>query len=162
MSDEVPVQAVQSGKGGCLRGCLIGFILFVILVLLLCAAGGWFAWKEYETVMQRFERAGYTNVIGQFIVVDKPVEQPTIFIGQTVKINSGSRRGIAFLCQSAEIHGEVVGNVHFKGMDLTVHEDAWLQQDLDMFGLNLNLFGSIKGKITGRYQALHRKQDSQP
>ena len=88
--------------------------------------------------------------------------EPTIYIGQSVRILNGSDRGMAFLCQTAEIHGPVVGNVRFIGQALTIKENAELMRDLEVTAQLVNLFGKVDGKITGVYQMLNKDPNAIP
>jgi hypothetical protein len=111
--------------------------------------------RQYVAVMERYEREGYKKVEGQLIEISETITEPTIFVGQSVKIKKGSERGIALLCQSAEIDGKIVGNVHFVGQILTIHKGAMLMRDLDVTAQMVNQFGTVDGKITGVYQVLN-------
>lgn len=136
-------------------GCLGVFVLTAIALVVAALL-----FKDYyKTAMDRFERAGYVKVVGENIVVENTITNPTIFVANTVHVKRGSQRGLAFFCLSAEIEGRVVGNVHFKGVTLTLRRNALLEQDLDMLGVDLNKYGTVMGDITGYYTALHRKED---
>ena len=112
--------------------------------------------------MERYEREGYRKVEGQMIEVADRVTEPTIYIGQSVRIMNGSERGMAFLCQTAEIHGNVAGNVHFVGQMITIKEDAELMRDLEVTAQLVNLFGKVDGKVTGLYQVLNKDPNAIP
>jgi hypothetical protein len=121
-----------------------------------------FVKRQYTAVMERYEREGYKKVEGQMIEISETITEPTIFIGQSVKIKKGSERGIAMLCQTAEIDGKIVGNVHFVGQMLTIRKDALLMRDLDVTAQLVNQFGTIEGKITGVYQVLNKDPNAIP
>ena len=133
----------------------IGCLVILIALGVVGYVGYRFVKRQYTAVMERYEREGYKKVEGQMIDVTETVAEPTIFVGQIVKIKKGSERGIALLCQSAEIDGKVVGNVHFVGQMLTIHKGAELMRDLDVSAQVVNQFGTVDGKITGVYQVLN-------
>jgi hypothetical protein len=148
------VQPKPSGHG-CWKATGIGCLVVLIAIGGLGYAGYRFFKRQYTAVMERYEREGYKKVEGQMIEITEPVTEPTIFVGQIIKINKGSERGIALLCQSGTISGKVVGNVHFVGQVLTIHKDALLMRDLDVTAQVVNQFGKVDGKITGVYQTLN-------
>lgn len=151
-----PTPAAPPRKHGCGTGCGVG-CLVVVLVLGIAAYFGWrFIMNQYHTLMDRFEREGYRRVEGRVIEVTNRVEYPTIYVGQIVRIKAGSDRGLAFLCQQAEVHGDVVGNVHFVGQTLTVDRDAVLHRDLEIKGQVAHVHGVVSGEVTGAWQILDR------
>ncbi len=146
----------KRGKG-CLSGCAIGCLVILILLAVAGYAGYRFVKSQYHMFLARFERQGYSRVEQQFVETKEPVKEPTVFIGQTIKIRHGSERGIAMLCQNAEINGLVKGNVHFIGQELTIHKGAQLMYDLDVTAQILNVYGTVQGHITGTYQTINKK-----
>jgi hypothetical protein len=153
-----PIRPKSSGHG-CLKASGIGCLAILIALGVAAYVGVRFAKRQYQAVMQRYEREGYKKVEGQIIEVTEPVSEPTIFIGQVVRVKNGSDRGMVLLCQSGEIDGKIVGNVHFVGQMLTVHKGAELMRDLEVTAQVVNLFGKVDGKITGVYQALNREPE---
>lgn len=141
---------------GCLIGGGIGCLVILLIIGALVFAGVWFVKDQVKTIRERFEREGYVTVERQIIDVTERITEPTVFIGQTVKIRQGSERGVAILAQSAEIDGEIVGNVHFIGQMLTVHKTAHLRRDLDVKAQLVNLYGTVDGRVTGVYQQLNK------
>ncbi len=157
--------APKSGGRGCLKAMGIGCLVVAIGLSVLAYAGyrvGKRIMKEYTAVMERFEREGYHKVEGQMLDIRERVSEPTIFVGQIVRIHAGSERGIAIVAQQAEIEGEVVGNVYFMGQMLTVKPGAHLMRDLDVKGQMINNFGTVDGKITGAYQSLNSSPPAGP
>lgn len=144
-------------KRGCRPGCGIGCLAVLVVTALLGFGAFRLAMNQYHTFMDRYEREGYRRVEGQYINVTNRPDIPTIYAGQVVKIQVGSDRGIALLCQQAEIKGDVVGNVHFVGQMLTVDKDAVLHRDLDIKAQVANVYGVVSGKITGVWQVLNRQ-----
>jgi uncharacterized membrane protein YhiD involved in acid resistance len=152
-----PPQIPRKSSGrGCLIGCGIGCLVVALIAAGLVAAAVWFVKDQVKTIRDRFEREGYETVERQIIDVPERLAEPTVFIGQTVKIREGSERGVAILAQTAEIDGEVVGNVHFVGQMLTVHKNAHLKRDLDVKAQLVNLYGVVDGQLTGFYQVLNK------
>lgn len=162
MNTPPPLAQPKSSGHGCLKATGIGCLVILIALGGLAYAGYRFAKRQYTAVMQRYEREGYRKVEGQFIEVTETVTEPTIFVGQSVRINKGSERGMALLCQSGTINGKVVGNVHFVGQTLTIHPDALLMKDLDVTAQVVNQFGKVDGKVTGVYQVLNKDPKALP
>ena len=156
MNTPPPLAQPKSSGGGCLKAAGIGCLVIVIGLGVLGYVGYRFVKRQYTAVMERYEREGYKKVEGQFIEITDTIADPTIFVGQEIKIRKGSERGIALLCQSGTISGKVVGNVHFIGQTLTIDKDALLMRDLDVTAQTVNQFGTIEGKITGVYQTLNK------
>ena len=162
MNTPPPVAQPKSSGSGCLKVAGIGCLVILIGLGVLGYVGYRFVKHQYTAVMERYEREGYKKVEGQIIEVTETVTDPTIFVGQSIKINKGSERGMAFLCQTAEIHGTVAGNVHFVGQMITINEDAELMRDLEVTAQLVNLFGKVNGKITGVYQVLNKDPNAIP
>lgn len=151
--------AQPSGKGSFVKGCLvasgIGCLVVLIGVGVLTYVGFRLVKKQYTAVMERFESQGYRRVEGQVIDIKEPVTDPTLFIGQSVRIRAGSERGLAFLAQTVDIEGVVKGNVYFAGQVLNIRKDAELMQDLEATAQVINNQGTIRGAVKGVYQALN-------
>jgi len=155
MNTPPPLVQPKSSGSGCLKATGIGCLVVLIAIGGLGYAGYRFFRRQYTAVMERYERDGYKKIEGQFIEITETITEPTIFVGQSIKINGGSERGIALLCQSGTISGKVAGNVHFVGQTLTIHKDALLMRDLDVTAQVVNQFGKVDGKITGVYQVMN-------
>lgn len=162
MNATPPEMPGKTSGRGCWIGCGIGCLVVTLIAAALVAAAVWFVRDQVKTIRDRFEREGYETVERQVIDVTERLAEPTVFIGQTVTIREGSERGVAILAQSAEIHGEIVGNVHFVGQMLTLHKDARLKRDLDVKAQLVNLYGVVDGQITGFYQALNKAPPNAP
>jgi hypothetical protein len=141
---------------GCRKIACLGCLGTLGLLFVAAGAAAWFVFSQIRTVLTRFERDGYKVVTQRIIDVREPLTEPTIFFGQDVRVRKGSTRGLAFLCQAAEIDGHIEGNVHFMGQFLTVRPGAVLEKDLDVKGQVITVFGEVRGNITGTYQVLHR------
>ena len=162
MNTPPPIAQPKTSGHGCLKAAGIGCLVVIIGLGVLGYVGYRVVKRQYTAVMERYEREGYKKVEGQLIEVTERVTEPTIYIGQSVRIMSGSERGMAFLCQTAEIHGTVAGNVHFLGQMITIKEDAELMRDLEVTAQLVNLFGKVDGKITGVYQMLNKDPNAIP
>ena len=162
MNTPPPLAQPKSPGRGCLKAAGIGCLVILIGLGVLGYVGYRVVKRQYAAVMERYEREGYKKVEGQLIEVTETVTEPTIFVGQIIKIKKGSERGMAFFCQTAEIHGPVVGNVHFIGQMITIKEDAELMRDLEVTAQVVNLFGKVDGKITGVYQMLNKDPNAIP
>ena len=143
-------------KRGCRRIACLGCLGVLLILGIAAGAATWLIVSQIRTVLTRFEREGYKVVTQRIMDVREPITEPTLFFGQDVRVRKGGTRGLAFLCQSAEIDGRVEGNVHFVGQFLTVHPGAVLEKDLDVKGQVITVFGTVRGNITGTYQVLHR------
>ncbi|MBN1269211.1 MAG: hypothetical protein JXB04_06455 [Kiritimatiellae bacterium] len=144
----------MSGRGrGCLSGCLV-----VILLVALLAAGAWLFLRRYviENFLARMERQGYHVVREQFIEVREPVQEPTVYYGQTVRLGGGSERGVAIVARTAEVAGHFKGNVRFFGQALTVERGALIDYDLHAFAQVISLYGRVEGEVTGVHLELNR------
>lgn len=151
-----PVVVARKSKRGCCLGCSIGCLVALLLLGVAGYFGGRFVFKQYQAVMERFEREGYRRVEGQVLEITEPPAEPTIYVGQVVRLRAGSARGVAMVCQAGEIEGTVEGNVHFYGQMLTVHTNAHLLRDLHIVGQVANVFGQVDGEVKGSYQVLNR------
>ena len=149
--------AKKTSKMGCLFGCGIGCVTVTLIAITVIFFVGRYAMKQYNAVMERFEREGYKKVEDQIIVVDERITEPTIFVGQSVSIRKGSDRGIALLCQSGEIDGRVEGNVHFIGQALVIKKGAELMRDLDVKAQMVEIHGVVRGQVTGVYQFMNNQ-----
>lgn len=153
-------------KGSFAKGCLItsgiGCLVVIIGFGVLTYVGFRFIKKQYTEVMEKFESQGYRKVEGQIIDVTERVTEPTLYLGQAIRIRAGSDRGLAFITQTAEIAGTVKGNVYFMGQMLTIQKDAVIEQDLEVTAQVVNNFGTVKGQIKGVYQALNTDPSAAP
>jgi len=154
----------KRGSGGKGRGCCLGWSIGCLIVLvvsgILAFVGVRFVREQYDAVMARFEREGYQRVEQRVIDLDSRVGEPTIFIGESVTIRHGSDRAMAIVAATAEIDGDILGNVHFYGGELTVLPTARLRRDLHLKCVSATVRGRIDGEITGVYGSLDK--DSRP
>jgi len=151
-------------KSSVMKGCLIASGIGCLVVILAIGAISFvtyrFVKKQYGAVMEKFENQGYQTVEGQVVTMSDPVAEPTLYIAQSVSIRDGSERGLAFMCQTAEIRGHVKGNVYFMGQMLTIHEGAVIDQDLELTAQVVNNFGTVNGQVKGMYQVMNTDPDN--
>ena len=138
------------GTGGKIAiGCLVIFVLLVIG----CAIGGWVLWNKYGKVFaQYFE--DYVPVQGQSFTVNETITQPTLYQAETVTINGDSHADLAFLGQSAIIHGTVHGNVDILAMEgFTLAEggiiDGNIHVPVAVQTITISSGAVVTGDITG-------------
>ncbi len=150
----------KSKKKKWLLGCGIGCLVMVILFAAVAGVGGYYAYKyamgKVDAWSSEFEQKGYEKVIGQQLVIDKPISQKMLFVGQNVKIIADCNADIAIIAQIAEIHGRAAGDVSFRGQILTVEPNAVIEGDLDVKAQAVEIYGTVKGQIAGQYQSLKR------
>lgn len=136
------------------RGCAVG-CLTIVLLMALGMFGAYRALRgRYPSLTERLRDQGYEVVRGQFLDIAEPVSARTVFLGQHVRILAGSRRGIAILAQTAEIHGTVEGNVYFWGQEITIAADAELKHHLHVTADRVIKKGRIEGEVRGYYREL--------
>jgi len=91
--------------------------------------------------------------------VTDEVTEPTVYLGQMVKIVGDCSDDIAIIAQMAQIHGEVAGTLYFRGQILTIEPGAHLQGDLDLKCQVATIYGKVDGQITGQYGKLQDKRE---
>lgn len=109
---------------------------------------------RYPSLTERLRHQGYEVVQGQFLDIADPVAVRTVFGGQHVQIRAGSRRGIAILAQTAEIHGTVEGNVYFCGQEITIAAGAEIKHHLHVVADRVVNKGRVDGEIRGYYREI--------
>ncbi len=143
---------------GCGIGCLVVLVLF-ILVVVLGVYGVRYGMKKIEEMSGEFEQQGFVKVMAQSIEVTDEVTEPTVYLGQMVKIVGDCSDDIAIIAQMAQIHGEVAGTLYFRGQILTIEPGAHLQGDLDLKCQVATIYGKVDGQITGQYGKLQDKRE---
>jgi hypothetical protein len=123
--NEAQSPAPKKKMNGVLKGCLIAFVIFVIVGLI---AGGVIAYISYKAVgkfkdafLTEFAEAGYNKITGQSVIVSSRVEGNTMYIVQSVNIQEEINGSLAILGQTGEISSLIWGNVDFKGSDIDNH-----------------------------------------
>jgi hypothetical protein len=159
MSEEVKKKGMSTGaKWG--TGCGIGCLTVIIIIAVLAFIGYRVANGKLEEVALEMEELGFENVVKQqMIEVKDEITEPTLYVGQMVKIIGDCSTNLAIVAQMAEIHGKVDGKVYFRGQMLTIQPEAELLNGLDVTAQVVQQFGKIHGDITGDYQAFDDKSD---
>lgn len=135
---------------GCGIGCLSTTIIFVIIAIF---AVQW-SYREFNKMTSEFEQRGLAKVMAQYINVNEPVGQPSLYIGQQVTLNQGARAEVAIIAPTAEVHGPFTEKVTFYGNVLTIGPDANLQKGLDVQAHEIKMSGVVHGEIAGRYDRI--------
>lgn len=130
-------------------GCLV----LVIGAVVLSAVGYWYVKGKIKETTAELQALGFTNQVQQQVVeVKDTITQPTLYLGQVVKIFGDCTTNLAVVAQVAEIHGRVEGKVYFRGQILTIQPKAELLNGLDATAQVVQNFGKITGEITGTHQ----------
>jgi len=142
---------------GCSIGCLVTLVLFIIVVAL-GVYGVKYGIKKIEEISGEFEQQGFSKVTAQSIEVNEEITEPTVYLGQTVKIIADCHTDIAIIAQIAQIHGQVAGTLYFRGQMLTIEPEAHLQGDLDLKCQMVTIYGKVDGQIQGAYSEMQDKR----
>ena len=147
------------GTGGkCALGCGGGCLVMLIMLFTITLAGFKYLNEWIETNTDEFREKGFEQVVkGQIIEITSDVTEPTLYIGQSVKIRSDCTTNLAVIAQMCEVYGEVDGSMYFKGQMLIVQPSAHVKGDLDVFGQMIENFGTIDGNVVGQYQSFKDK-----
>jgi hypothetical protein len=135
---------------GCGIGCLCTVIIFVVIAVF---AVKW-SLREFNKMTTEFEQRGMVKVMAQYINVNEPVKQPSLYIGQEVTLGQGARAEVAIIAQTAELHGNFADKLTFYGNELTVGRDAELQKGLEVQAQEIKIVGVVHGEITGKYDKI--------
>jgi hypothetical protein len=138
-------------------GCSIAFVLMIVLV----CGGGFFVLRwginQFSGFAKEFENRGYVSRTGQVIEVTEPITEPTVFVGQMVRIRTSADADISISAQVAEIYGTVAGNIDFLGQNLKIMPGATVKGDVRIRAAQVvQVLGTVEGEITGTYQSLQR------
>jgi hypothetical protein len=142
---------------GCSIGCLVALVLF-ILVVALGIYGVKYGIKMIEEISSEFEKQGFVKVTAQSIEVNEEITEPTVYLGQTVKIIADCHTDVAIIAQIAQIHGKVAGTLYFRGQLLTIEPEAHLQGVLDLKCQIVTIYGKVDGQIQGEYGEMQDKR----
>lgn len=150
LSATPPPPPVPPKRGnGCIKACGCGCLVLVILTGLAIFGIVRLVQHQLRDVTALIESEGYTPVISQAIDITSTVADPTVFVGQTVRIRAGSLRGIAVVGQTVELDGSFEGNVRVYAQALTIAEGAVLKKDLHAVTQTSDIRGQILGQVTG-------------
>jgi hypothetical protein len=153
MQDTAPITERSNRKSlilGCGIGCLSTAIIFVIIAIF---AVQW-SYREFNKMTTELEQRGLAKVMAQYINVNEPVGQASLYIGQQVTLNQGARAEVAIISPTAEIHGPFSEKVTFYGNVLTIGPDAKLQKGLDVQAHEIKMAGVVHGEIAGQYDRI--------
>lgn len=134
--------------------CGIGCAVLVVIVVIAGLVGFGFVKKHLEKWTAEFEDRGFKKVTAQELTITNDVTEPTLFVGQMVKITGNADTDVAIIAQMAEIHGTISGKLYFRGQMLVIKRAAELQQGLDVKAQIVTIEGKVSGEITGKYQQL--------
>ena len=90
----------------------------------------------------------------QYINMNEPVVQPSLYIGRQVMLHQGARAEVAIIASSAEINGSFDEKVTFYGNVLFIGPEAELHQGLDVQAQEIKMAGTVHGEITGQYDKI--------
>ena len=157
MREEVQKKSMSTGaKWGV--GCGIGCLTLIIIIAIVAFVGYRFAKGKMEDMTQEMKHLGFEQVVKQqAIEVADEITEPTLYVGQIVRILGNCSTNLAIIAQAAEIHGKVDGKVYFRGQVLTIQPKAELLNGLDVTAQVVQKYGKVHGEIAGQYQSLDDK-----
>jgi hypothetical protein len=136
-------------------GCGIGCLVVILLIAAVGFAGYFVVKRLIEDTKQELVGYGFDNVVmRQMVETSDPIVEPTLFIGQAVKLLGPSSTDVAVMAQAAEIHGRIDGKLYFRGQVLTIQPNAVITGGLDVKAQAIQNYGTIEGDISGTYQAM--------
>ena len=98
---------------------------------------------------------GFDKTIkGQILEVRDPIAEPTIYMGQVVKVYADCSTNLAIVAQVGEIFGRVEGKLYFRGQVLTIQPKAEIMGGLDATAQVVKNLGRVSGEITGKHQII--------
>jgi hypothetical protein len=161
MNDENKKKGMSTGaKWGI--GCGIGCLTLIIIIAIAAFIGFRYVKGKVESITQELKQIGFEKEVkGQMLEVRDDITEPTIYIGQGVKILGNCKTDLAIIAQMAEIHGKVDGKVYFRGQVLVIQPKAELLNGLDVTAQVIQKHGKVNGKITGKYQAIDDDKTNQ-
>ena len=159
MDEEIQKKGMSTGaKVGI--ACGIGCLVIIIGIIIASFLGYRFFMGKVDEMTAEFKEIGFeTEVKGQAIEVTEEINEPTIFIGQSVIIIGDCKTDMAIIAQMADIYGKVEGKVYFRGQMISIQRGAELLNGLDVKAQVVTNYGKIDGEITGEYQAIDNKGD---
>jgi len=137
-------------------GCGIGCLTLVVIIGVASFFIYRFAMGKLDEMTQEMTELGFENVVTQQVIeVTTEITEPTLYLGQVVKILADCSTNLAVIAQIAEIHGKVEGKVYFRGQVLTIQPNGELMNGLDVLAQGVQNLGTINGEITGQYQEIN-------
>ena len=144
----------------------IGCGVAALLLILICGGITWFTVRYFINEANKFaadfESRGYVRQSSQVIDVNQALNQPTVFLAQSVRINAPVEGSLAFAVQVAEINANVNGDIDFYGQILTINQGVVISGDVRIKGAQaFNNKGTVQGQVTGSYGNAKQQQPSQ-
>ncbi len=97
------------------------------------------------------------------IDVPGPVNDPTVYTAQVVRVTGDVNADVAIMAQVVEIYGEVNGDIDFSGQVLHIREGAVIKGDIRVKTAQVVIVeGVVEGKISGSYGALEDRRAGAP
>ena len=73
-----------------------------------------------------------------------------------MKLKQGVSGDLALMCQVAELHGTISGDVDFYGQIIRINDDCIIDGDLNIKGAQIvELKGVVMGEVTGSYAIIN-------
>ncbi len=136
-------------------GCGIGCLTIIVILAIAGFIGYKFFMGKIEEVQAELQAKGFENVVQQQqLIVSDPTTEPTLYMGQLVKLVGDCETDVAIMAQMAEVYGTVKGDLYFRGQLLTIQPNAVIEGNLDVLAQGIQNQGEVKGEITGSYQAM--------
>jgi len=136
-------------------GCGIGCLVIIIILAITGFVGFKIVKQKIDETAVELQALGFENVVsGQTLEIKDDITKPTLYKAQIVKILADCNTNLAVMAQICEIHGKVDGKVYFRGQMLTIQPQAELRNGLDVIAQAIVKYGTVKGEITGKYQAI--------
>ena len=143
-------------------GCGVGCLVVVLALAIMGFFGYRYAKGKIDTMAKELRDMGFANVSRQQLIeIHDTVNEPMLYIGQSVKLYGRCTTNVAIMAQIAELHGEVDGTVYFRGQMLIILPNAVVHGDLDLMAQAIQNLGTVEGEIRGDYQVLD-KGEAQP
>ncbi len=134
-------------------GCGIGCLTVIIIISIGIFMTVRFVKGKIDETASELKQLGFENIVkGQVLEITDKITEPTLYIGQVVKIMTDCDTDLAVIAQVCEIHGKVDGKVYFRGQTLIIQPYSELKNGLDIMAQALQKYGKIEGEITGKYQ----------
>jgi len=146
------------------RTCLTAGLIALAVIIVAGAIVAFLAVRFVKKAMGDFEKkyieAGYSKVMTQVASVDKDIQGNMLYIVQTFDQTAGTIDGsVALLCQTAQIHSTITGDVDFKGQTLLIDDDAHIMGNLEVLAQSIVIKGQIVGSIGGTSQVVNVRRD---
>ncbi|MEA3305355.1 MAG: hypothetical protein U9R52_00915 [Candidatus Omnitrophota bacterium] len=139
-------------------GCGIGCLTIIIIISIGIFMAVRFVKDKIDETASELTQLGFETVVKkQMIEVRADIIEPTLYIGQSVKIMGDCSTNLAVMAQICEIHGKIDGKVYFRGQMLIIQPKAELKNGLNIMAQLLQKYGKIEGEITGDYQMVPEK-----